>query len=315
MDVDLTFIDPALYLAHSDASDGSTESRKRKIEDVDGKDTNSKAKKFSPGIDRRMIRTSILKEGKGLRKRRWIKCHHCEKWRRICTSLPFESLVGWKCSQNVEEKYSSCKNAEEKLRKREVVLTREEEENSYKEERREFCMHVKAFLRKHGYQTARRPPLLGGKELDLYRLYREVLHHGGYDQVVSKPGTWSKIFRTLENSESRKVTDASYRLKWYYTESLYAYEQFYFRGADVSTIRVPLKPKRGSSRKTNTWHNIPSRNFLNRSNLSASWSNLNRHLSPWMTEMNQYAHEVGAQAKANPPPSPIKFKTKTNLVL
>jgi len=129
-------------------------------------------------------------------------------------------------------------------------LKGEEHNKSYTEEKDAFIDHLKDFLKKFKF-PALRTPLLGGKELDLYRLYREVIYEGGYDAVVAKPGTWSRIFRSLENSHIRKkITDASYRLKWYYVECLYAYEQFHFHGKDMKTIQVPSRPKRSSRSAT-----------------------------------------------------------------
>eukprot|EP00470_Lotharella_oceanica_P013078 CAMPEP_0170193328 /NCGR_PEP_ID=MMETSP0040_2-20121228/56635_1 /TAXON_ID=641309 /ORGANISM="Lotharella oceanica, Strain CCMP622" /LENGTH=218 /DNA_ID=CAMNT_0010441933 /DNA_START=264 /DNA_END=920 /DNA_ORIENTATION=+ len=157
-------------------------------------------------------------------------------------------MVEWTCENNSDEQYNDCGKPEEKLSEGEILLSSEEQEASYEQEQKEFSEHVREFLKKSGFPTSRRP-MLGGIELDLYRLYREVIFLGGYHAVISKPGTWSKIFRTLENSKNGKVTDASYRLKWYYTQSLFAYEQHFFHGKPISSIQVPKKPKRNTNRQ------------------------------------------------------------------
>lgn len=54
-----------------------------------------------------------------------------------------------------------------------------------------------------------RPPTLGRKEVDLYRLFREVTAYGGCDSVVSKEGTWAKIYRGSTTSRRRRPAPPS----------------------------------------------------------------------------------------------------------
>uniref|UniRef100_A0A7S3ZAN8 ARID domain-containing protein n=2 Tax=Lotharella globosa TaxID=91324 RepID=A0A7S3ZAN8_9EUKA len=211
--------------------------------------TQGKGKRDKPNIFKpAAVRASYCKTGTVCTKSRWLCCRECKKWRRISCCLPFESMIEWKCEDNADEQYNLCEQPEEKLSDGEVMLSSEEQEASYEQEQKEFREHVREFLKTSGFPSSRRP-MLGGIELDLYRLYREVIFLGGYHAVISKPGTWSKIFRTLENSRNGKVTDASYRLKWYYTQSLFAYEQHFFHGKPVSSIQVPKKPKRNANRQ------------------------------------------------------------------
>lgn len=58
-------------------------------------------------------------------------------------------------------------------------------------------------------------PMLGKREVDLYRLFREVTAYGGCDNVIKKEGTWSRIYRGMDNY-SPTETSASYRLKKMY---------------------------------------------------------------------------------------------------
>lgn len=83
-----------------------------------------------------------------------------------------------------------------------------------------------------------RPPTLGRKEVDLYRLFREVTAYGGCDSVVSKEGTWAKIYRGLDNF-SPTETSASFRLKKMYTKYLLAYEKHIF-----NFLPIPAKKHR-----------------------------------------------------------------------
>jgi len=261
----LPFVDPELFSAHSqtiksftkdhegkkgDNSGKSSTSRKRKLESQESGDSPEKKASDSEGfkcLDHDRVRSSVYKPSNSDSwiKSRWISCVECKRWRRVACCLPFESMAKWNCSENSNDKFSSCEAGEEILRDGEVLLEGEEHDKSYEQEKEEFSNHLSSFLSKHNLPSLKKP-LLGGKDLDLYRLYREVIYRGGYKAVVSKPGTWSKIFRTLENSKNRKVTDASYRLKWYYIESLYAYEQQHFHGLDPTKIEIPKKRKRAS---------------------------------------------------------------------
>ena len=85
---------------------------------------------------------------------------------------------------------------------------------------------LKSFLASNQIMSYR-PPTLGRKEVDLYRLFREVTAYGGCESVVSKEGTWAKIYRGRDNF-SPTETSASFRLKKMYTKYLLAYEKHVF---------------------------------------------------------------------------------------
>lgn len=70
-------------------------------------------------------------------------------------------------------------------------------------------------------------PCMGYKELDLFQLYNEVQKHGGYEQVISKNGTWAKIWRRIDIFDA-SLTDASTRLKKNYEKYLLDFEHFQF---------------------------------------------------------------------------------------
>lgn len=96
---------------------------------------------------------------------------------------------------------------------------------------------LKAFLATNQTMSYR-PPTLGRKEVDLYRLFREVTAYGGCDSVVSKEGTWAKIYRGLDNF-SPTETSASFRLKKMYNKYLLAYEKHVF-----NFLPIPAKKHR-----------------------------------------------------------------------
>lgn len=96
-----------------------------------------------------------------------------------------------------------------------------------------------------------RPPTLGRKEVDLYRLFREVTAYGGCDSVVSKEGTWAKIYRGLDNF-SPTETSASFRLKKMYTKYLLAYEKHIFNFLPIPAKKHRFPHGTGNSPLTTT---------------------------------------------------------------
>eukprot|EP01018_Ginkgo_biloba_P034679 Gb_28624 [translate_table: standard] len=68
-------------------------------------------------------------------------------------------------------------------------------------------------------------PKIGGKDLDLHLLYKEVTARGGL-QMVIKERKWKEI--TLVFNFPRTTTSASFVLRKYYINLLHHYEQVYF---------------------------------------------------------------------------------------
>jgi hypothetical protein len=67
-------------------------------------------------------------------------------------------------------------------------------------------------------------PVVANRPLDLYALYREVVHSGGIQKVL-KSGAWAPIKRALNLPNS---LNANVVLKNYYLALLYLYEKKYF---------------------------------------------------------------------------------------
>lgn len=82
---------------------------------------------------------------------------------------------------------------------------------NYMREQSEFMYRLKMFIKNYNKGTFKQP-MLGKREVDLYRLFREVTAHGGCENVIKKEGTWSRIYRGMDNY-SPTETSASYRLK------------------------------------------------------------------------------------------------------
>ncbi|KAL6634381.1 hypothetical protein ACP70R_027052 [Stipagrostis hirtigluma subsp. patula] len=109
--------------------------------------------------------------------------------------------------------------------------------------------------------TRLKVPIIGGKDLDLHQLYKEVTSRGGIDKVKAE-NRWREV--TASFIFPATATNASFMLKKYYMSLLYHFEQLYFFGMqgwyqqetdsrtnssiEVKTeAQVPLKRKRGSS--------------------------------------------------------------------
>ena len=70
-------------------------------------------------------------------------------------------------------------------------------------------------------------PSLGGKELDLCKLYKAVISRGGSNRV-SNNKLWKEIVNEFEIPAS--CTSASFTLRNHYNKCLYQYEKKYFLG-------------------------------------------------------------------------------------
>lgn len=75
-------------------------------------------------------------------------------------------------------------------------------------------------MNSQGYNIGK-VPLIGGKELDLYRLFNLVTLKGGLDEVSNKK-LWKDIVAEFELPQS--CTSASFTLKNHYMKYLYLYE-------------------------------------------------------------------------------------------
>ncbi|XP_068649268.1 high mobility group B protein 15-like [Aristolochia californica] len=71
-------------------------------------------------------------------------------------------------------------------------------------------------------------PTIGGRELDLHRLFVEVTSRGGIDKII-KDRRWKDV--TAVFSFPSTATNASFILRKYYISLLHHYEQIYFFGS------------------------------------------------------------------------------------
>ena len=84
-------------------------------------------------------------------------------------------------------------------------------------------------------------PQIGGRELDLFHLYRAVCKRGGAE-YVSNSKLWKEIVNEFGLPPS--CTSASFTLRNHYTKYLLAYEQKYFFGKDDSSAITELAGSR-----------------------------------------------------------------------
>ncbi|XP_008778105.1 high mobility group B protein 15-like isoform X2 [Phoenix dactylifera] len=71
-------------------------------------------------------------------------------------------------------------------------------------------------------------PTIGGRELDLHRLFMEVTSRGGIEKVIADR-RWREVTATF--SFPSTATNASFVLRKYYISLLHHYEQIYFFGS------------------------------------------------------------------------------------
>eukprot|EP01018_Ginkgo_biloba_P000997 Gb_02778 [translate_table: standard] len=79
-------------------------------------------------------------------------------------------------------------------------------------------------------------PNIGGQELDLHLLYREVTACGGLEQVI-KDRRWKEVATTLKIPSS--ITNPSFVLRKHYIDLLYHFEQVHYFGAQGQLAPPP----------------------------------------------------------------------------
>ncbi|GAB2230064.1 hypothetical protein Droror1_Dr00014320 [Drosera rotundifolia] len=80
-------------------------------------------------------------------------------------------------------------------------------------------------------------PNIGGKELDLHRLFVQVTSRGGLEKVI-RERKWEEVVSGFDFPLT--VKNASFALRRYYLSLLYHFEQAYYFRKTVPTVSVPL---------------------------------------------------------------------------
>ncbi|XP_019415137.1 PREDICTED: high mobility group B protein 15-like isoform X2 [Lupinus angustifolius] len=77
-------------------------------------------------------------------------------------------------------------------------------------------------------------PIIGGKELDLCRLFVEVTSRGGIEKII-KERRWKEVTSAFNFPST--ATNASFVLRKYYSSLLYHYEQIYYFKANQCALQ------------------------------------------------------------------------------
>lgn len=143
------------------------------------------------------------------------------------------------------------------------VNNKQDEEND-RERSQLFKDELMKFNTIHGRENFKIPQI-GGKELDLYKLFKEVIVRGG-SHLVSDNKQWKEIVNALELPAS--CTSASFTLRNHYNRCLLSYEQYYYNSQNTGKNITP---------NTAINHNLP--NNTNKTginnNLTANTNNNN----------------------------------------
>ncbi len=110
-------------------------------------------------------------------------------------------------------------------------------EDEDREKSRLFKEELLKFNTLHGRENFK-VPQIGGKELDLYKLFKEVISRGG-SHHVSENKQWKEIVNALELPAS--CTSASFTLRNHYAKCLHSYEAYYLKaqqnpGMNMNTL-------------------------------------------------------------------------------
>ncbi|CAL5402577.1 unnamed protein product [Camellia sinensis] len=96
-----------------------------------------------------------------------------------------------------------------------------------------FLAKLKGFHDSFG--TRFKVPTMGGKALDLHRLFLEVTSRGGIEKVI-KDRRWKEVISVFNFPST--ITSASFVLRKYYLSLLYHFEQVYYFRKEVPSISL-----------------------------------------------------------------------------
>eukprot|EP00276_Gloeochaete_wittrockiana_P005120 CAMPEP_0184657268 /NCGR_PEP_ID=MMETSP0308-20130426/18050_1 /TAXON_ID=38269 /ORGANISM="Gloeochaete witrockiana, Strain SAG 46.84" /LENGTH=259 /DNA_ID=CAMNT_0027094885 /DNA_START=49 /DNA_END=825 /DNA_ORIENTATION=- len=96
------------------------------------------------------------------------------------------------------------------------------------ENRRVFMETLMSFMENRGTPILK-PPTLGHKELDLYKLFQEVAGRGGINDVINEK-RWKEVSSALDVPPT--CTNSAYTLRTHYVKFLAAFERKYLFGVD-----------------------------------------------------------------------------------
>ncbi|KAM3143229.1 hypothetical protein pb186bvf_004561 [Paramecium bursaria] len=115
-----------------------------------------------------------------------------------------------------------------------------------REEEKNFLSSLQKFWEQRG--QVMKIPQIGGRELEVYKLYKAVTKRGGL-KVVSSNKLWKEIVDQFQFPAT--CTSASFTLRNHYQKLLLSYEQKYFFGKDDGMM---YEEEVGSNRKKAKWN-------------------------------------------------------------
>ncbi|XP_035024385.2 AT-rich interactive domain-containing protein 4A isoform X2 [Hippoglossus stenolepis] len=151
--------------------------------------------------------------------------------------------------EDEEEKESEEEDNDEDEKKKKKHIKEEPEEEPDPEERDHFLQQLYKFMEDRG-TPINKPPVLGYKDLNLFKLFRLVYHLGGCHKIES--GTvWKQVYMDLGIPILNSA--ASYNVKTAYRKYLYGFEE-YCRSASIAFRTIhhnnPRPPTTPANQKT-----------------------------------------------------------------
>ncbi|XP_034040902.1 AT-rich interactive domain-containing protein 4B isoform X2 [Thalassophryne amazonica] len=144
----------------------------------------------------------------------------------------------WKTE--VKEESSSSEDEDEDEEEEEEDTSSEEEEEEvepHPEERENFLQQLYKFMEDRGTPINKRP-VLGYKNLNLFKLYRLVHKLGGFDNIESG-SVWKQVYQDLGIPVLNSA--AGYNVKFAYRKYLYGFEEYCTSTAITFKMDLPLK--------------------------------------------------------------------------
>uniref|UniRef100_A0A1A8JG57 AT-rich interactive domain-containing protein 4B n=1 Tax=Nothobranchius kuhntae TaxID=321403 RepID=A0A1A8JG57_NOTKU len=145
----------------------------------------------------------------------------------------------WK-TEVKEESSSSEDEDEDEEEEQEEDTSREEEEEEvepFPEERENFLQQLYKFMEDRGTPINKRP-VLGYRNLNLFKLYRLVHRLGGFDNIESG-AVWKQVYQDLGIPILNSA--AGYNVKCAYRKYLYGFEDYCTSTAITFKMDLPLK--------------------------------------------------------------------------
>ncbi|XP_039994755.1 AT-rich interactive domain-containing protein 4B isoform X2 [Xiphias gladius] len=145
----------------------------------------------------------------------------------------------WK-TEVKEESSSSEEDDEDEEEEQEEDASGEEEEEEvepFPEERENFLQQLYKFMEDRGTPINKRP-VLGYRNLNLFKLYRLVHKLGGFDNIESG-SVWKQVYQDLGIPVLNSA--AGYNVKCAYRKYLYGFEEYCTSTAITFRMDLPLK--------------------------------------------------------------------------